>query len=239
MKWRHWAILIALVLVNYIIFSCAFTQLAKQRNAAKHALRTPMPTFESVEQNPIAWIVLPTSTQLPSRTPVTATATEIIVVAVEVTPTVAIVETETPVPATPLPTATPTPATVQHEVQAGETLGGIAKVYNVTVEVIVVANSLSDPDQIGRRPVADHPGYRPSAADAHGGADCRPTHQHTQAQATHTKTDTKAADAPPPPRFPSATSSRARSSGTRWWRPTAPALESRTTASSGMQAAIR
>ena len=147
MKWRHWAILIALVLVNYIIFSCAFTQLAKQRNAARHALRTPMPTFESVEQSPIAWVVLPTSTQLPSRTPITATATEIIVAAVEVTPTIDIVATGTPVPATPLPTATPTPATVQHEVQSGETLGEIAKIYNVTDEDDVVTNSLSDPDQ--------------------------------------------------------------------------------------------
>jgi LysM repeat protein len=148
MKWRYWAILIALVLLNYIIFSCAFTQLAKQRNAARHTLRTPMPTFESVEQNPVAWIVLPTSTQLPSRTPITATATETIVAVAEVTSTVAIPTTETPVPATPLPTATPTPARVQHEVQAGETLGGIANVYNVTVEVLVVANSLSDPDQL-------------------------------------------------------------------------------------------
>jgi LysM repeat protein len=154
MKWRHWAILIALVLLNYIIFSCAFTQLAKQRNAAKHALRTPKPTFESVEQNPVAWIVLPTSTQLPSLTPIIATATEIIVAVAEVTPTAVIVATETAVTATPmptatlLPTATPTPATVQHEVQAGETLGEIAQVYNVTVDVIVVANNLSNADRI-------------------------------------------------------------------------------------------
>ena len=154
MKWRYWAIVIALVLLNYIIFSCAFTQLAKQRNAAKHALRTPMPTFETVEQNPVAWVVLPTSTPLPSRTPITATATEIIVAAAEVTSTIAIVATETPAPATPVPTATPMPtatpttATVQHEVQDGETLGGIAGVYNVTVDLIVAANSLSNPDQI-------------------------------------------------------------------------------------------
>jgi LysM repeat protein len=106
-----------------------------------------MPTFEAVEQNPVAWIVLPTSTPLPSRTPITPTATEIIAT-VEITSTVAIAATETPVPATPLPTATATPATVQHEVQAGETLGGIAQVYNVTVEAIVVANNLSNPDQI-------------------------------------------------------------------------------------------
>jgi LysM repeat protein len=147
MKWRHWSILIALVLVNYLIFSCAFTQLARQRNAAKHALRTPMPTFESVEQKPVAWVVLPTSTLLPSRTPITPTATEIIEAA-EATSTVAIVATETPAPTAPLPTATPTLATVQHEVKAGETLGEIAKVYDVTVEVIVEANGLPDADEI-------------------------------------------------------------------------------------------
>jgi LysM repeat protein len=147
MKWRHWAILIALVLLNYIIFSTAFTQLAKQRDAAKQALRTPMPTFETVEQNPVAWIVLPTCTCLPSRTPIPPTATEIIATA-EMTQTAAITATEAAMPATPQPTATATPTTVQHEVQAGETLGEIAKVYNVTVEAIVAANNLSNPDQI-------------------------------------------------------------------------------------------
>jgi LysM repeat protein len=148
MKWRYWSILIALVLVNYLIFSCAFTQLAKQRNAARLALRTPLPTFESVEQNPVAWIVLPTSTPMPSRTPITPAATDIIMAAARITPTIAILATETAVPATPLPTATSTPVTVQHEVQSGETLGEIAKAYNVTVEAIVEANNLSDPDQI-------------------------------------------------------------------------------------------
>ena len=148
MKRRYWSILIALVLVNYLLFSCAFTQMAKQRNAARLALRTPLPTFEHVEQNPVAWIVLPTSTPMPSRTPITPTATEIIMVAAQITPTVTILATETAVPATPLPTVTPTPATVQHEVQAGETLGEIAKAYNVTVEAIVEANNLSDPDQL-------------------------------------------------------------------------------------------
>ncbi len=140
MKWRQWGILLALVLLNYIIFSTAFTQLAKQRNAAMLDLRTPMPTFESIEENPVAWIILPTCTQLPSRTPVTATATEIVATP-DITPTVAITGTGTPPP-------TATPATVEHEVQAGETLGGIAQAYNVTVETIVTANSLTNPDQI-------------------------------------------------------------------------------------------
>ena len=142
MKWRQWGILIALVLLNYIIFSTAFTQLAKQRNAATLAPRTPMPTFESVGENPVAWMVLPTCTQLPSRTPVTATATATEIVATaEITPTVAITATETPLP-------TATALTVEHEVQDGETLGEIAQAYNTTVESIVTANGLSDPDQI-------------------------------------------------------------------------------------------
>lgn len=145
MKWRQWGILIALALLNYIIFSIAFTQLAKQQNLAVGALRTPMPTFESVDGNPVAWIVLPTCTPLPSRTPITATATEMVVAVAQITSTVALSLTETP---TPLPTVTPTPAMVQHEVQAGETLGGIASLYNVTVDAIVAANNLSDPDQI-------------------------------------------------------------------------------------------
>ena len=146
MKWRHWSILIAVVLVNYLIFSCAFTHLAKQRRAPGHALRTPLPTFESVEQNPVAWIVLPTSTPMPSRTPITPTATETIVPTAEITSTITISATETAASATPLPTVTP--ITVQHEVKEGETLGEIAKAYNVTVEAIVSANNLPNPDRI-------------------------------------------------------------------------------------------
>jgi LysM repeat protein len=126
--------------LNFVIISIAFTELAKQRNPPLSALRTPMPTFESVEQNPTAWIVMPTSTLLPSRTPVPPTAT--------LTPTPEITVTATLTTETAVPVATPTSSTIQHEVQAGETLGEIAALYNVAVEAIVAANNLADPDEI-------------------------------------------------------------------------------------------
>ena len=66
MKWRHWAVLIVLVLLNYIIFSTAFTQLAEQRRPKARPTRTPHPTFESIEPSPVAWMVLPTSTSRPA-----------------------------------------------------------------------------------------------------------------------------------------------------------------------------
>ncbi len=193
MKRRQWGILIALVLLNYIIFSIAFTQLDKQRNPPLASLRTPMPTFDDVEQNPVAWIVLPTCTPLPSRTPVAATATETMVASVEITPTVALA-TETP-----LPTATPTPATVQHEVQAGETLGEIAKLYSVTVQAIVAANNLPDPDQISVGQVLSIPlsGTAPETATAQP-TSIPPTNTPTKPP-THTPTPTSTPSSTPVP----------------------------------------
>jgi LysM repeat protein len=47
---------------------------------------------------------------------------------------------------TPQPTATPTAGAVTHIVIAGETLSGIAQEYNVTVQAIVEANELANPD---------------------------------------------------------------------------------------------
>jgi LysM repeat protein len=56
-------------------------------------------------------------------------------------------------PATPSPTAPPviTPAVPEvryHTVQAGETLWGIADQYGVTVDALVAANELADPDAL-------------------------------------------------------------------------------------------
>lgn len=75
MKWRHWAVLIILLLLNYIIFSTAFTQLARQRRPGPLPPRTPLPTFTLTVANPVAWIVLPTSTTQPSSTPLPPTLT--------------------------------------------------------------------------------------------------------------------------------------------------------------------
>ena len=172
MKWRHWSVLIVLVLLNYIIFSTALTLLAKQRNPGLPSTRTPQPTFTSVEASPVAWIVLPTSTLRPTRVPVTAVPTTAITTTTEITatalPTVAIV-TSVPPSATPvpLPTATPVPpkATVSgesviHVVQRGETLSEIAKEYGVTMQAIMDANGLSNPNHIvtGQKLIIPAPG---------------------------------------------------------------------------------
>lgn len=183
MKWRHWAILIVLLLLNYIIFSTAFTQLAEQRHPLPRPTRTAAPTFETVLANPVAWIVLPTSTPRPTRTPVTSATTESATAMPEMTPAVGdfagtrISPTETPstataqptAPATPTPrppTATPTGEPVVHTVKDGETLSKIAQNYGVTVEAIVEANGLTDPDRIiaGQTLIIPVAGGSPSAA---------------------------------------------------------------------------
>jgi len=77
-----------------------------------------------------------TATAVPTHTP-TATATP--------TP----VPTATPTPtatATPTPTATPLPVT--YTVQAGDTLSKMAKDYGVSVEALVAANNIENPNVI-------------------------------------------------------------------------------------------
>ena len=60
--------------------------------------------------------------------------------------------TQPPAPtATTAPVATETPATggqQEYVVQEGDTLGGIAEQFGVTVDAIVQANSITDPDLI-------------------------------------------------------------------------------------------
>jgi len=183
MKWRHWAILIVLLLLNYIIFSTAFNQLAEQRRPLPRPTRTPAPTFETVASKPVAWIVLPTSTPHPTRTPVTPTIAESAPAPPEMTPTaqaiatITLSPTELPPTATAQPTATPTPTPrpptatptiepVVHTVKDGETLSKIAQNYGVTVEAIMEANGLTDPDRIitGQTLIIPYPGGSPPAA---------------------------------------------------------------------------
>ena len=156
MKWRHWSILIILVLLNYIIFSTAFTQLAKQRRSGTDATRTPQPTFDQIEASPVAWIVLPTSTSLPTRTPVTPSPvpsfTPVVEIAATLPPSTPVESAATvapPATATPIPpTATEEAAALVHVIQSGETLGEIAADYEVPVQAIVHANSLANPNSI-------------------------------------------------------------------------------------------
>jgi LysM repeat protein len=164
MKWRHWAVLIVLVLLNYIIFSTAFSQLAEQRRPGAAPTRTPQPTFDSIESGPVAWIVIPTNTPLSSgiapAEPDSVAPTDA-AIAEEPAPTetlpptataTAVADTPTPTPLPP-PTDTPLPPTatevsVLYTVQEGDTLGLIATRFGVTIEAIVAANGLASADLI-------------------------------------------------------------------------------------------
>ncbi len=156
-KWRYWAMVIVLVLLNYIIFSTALTLLFRQQQPQARSTRTPLPTFTQVTAGPVAWIVAPTNTPLPPWSPGSPTPlppapappTEPVTSGPPPTsppPTATTLPTAT---ATPLPpTATPTGATVTHTVKRGETLSGIAKEYGVPMQSIVAANDLDDPNHI-------------------------------------------------------------------------------------------
>lgn len=59
-----------------------------------------------------------------------------------------------PYPGMPLPTATPLPADIRpgtlinYVVKAGDSLGGIANLFNSTIEAIITENSISDPNAL-------------------------------------------------------------------------------------------
>lgn len=169
MKWRHWSILIVLVLLNYIIFSSAFTQLVEQRKPKVGPTRTPQPTFVSMEPKAVSWVVLPTCTaqatltpRPPASTPTPTpgeviTQTEGLIAAEEVTEA----PTATPLPSdTPAPTATPTAEPITHIVKRGEYLSGIAKEYGVSLQAITDANEIVNPNLIitGQRLIIPSPG---------------------------------------------------------------------------------
>ncbi len=172
MKWRHWSILIVLVLLNYIIFSTALNQLARQQRPTERPTRTPWPTFERIEATPIAWIVRPTSTPQPTRPIVTPSPTAAPIVeepTAPVEPSAENTSTEpTPAPTnSPPPTPSPLPPTatatgdlVVHTVQRGETLSEIAKQYGVSVQAIVAVNGLDNPNLIitGQKLIIPAPG---------------------------------------------------------------------------------
>lgn len=63
-------------------------------------------------------------------------------------PTATVSPTALPPTATPTATPTPTPTPLIHEVQSGDTLTEIANRYGVSMEALIDANNLSDPDRL-------------------------------------------------------------------------------------------
>jgi len=172
MKWRHWSVLIVLLLLNYVIFSTAFTQLARQRLPQPRAVRTLRPTFAVTEPNPVAWRVLPTSTTRPSPTPITpsptptASLTPTLTLTLEGTVTTATeaVPTAQPTDTALPPTSTPPAESVLHTVKRGESLSEIARAYGVTLQAIVEANDIDNPNRIvtGQKLIIPSPKQTPT-----------------------------------------------------------------------------
>ncbi len=91
MSRRHWALVVVLVLINYIVFASLISVVFGGRRAASsHVTRTPLPTFSPMP-SPTPIVVVPTDTPVP-----TDTATPL--------------PADTPTPAPTAPAATPTPA---------------------------------------------------------------------------------------------------------------------------------
>jgi LysM repeat protein len=172
MKRSAWKILVVLILVSYVItVGLAWPEggpgsPSATRGAPSSATRTPRPTFTAVEPAAVAARVLPTHTSPPTSgaepqgevwtpvPPATETATTL------PTPAERSTATETPrapqvlgsATDLPQPTATPTPTPTAtaliHIVKAGENLSTIAARYGTTVDAIVAANKLRNPDLI-------------------------------------------------------------------------------------------
>lgn len=92
-------------------------------------------------------IVGPTATLPAESVPSMPTETPLLVLPTP-TPPLSPVQPPTPVPVAPQPTPAPPAETVTHVVQPGETLFRIAMRYGTTVEAIVRANQLINPDFI-------------------------------------------------------------------------------------------
>lgn len=85
---------------------------------------------EGADPTPTQEILLPTA----FATPTTAFTRPIVVTTLP--------------PPTPRTTITPTPRQTRHTVQRGDTLFRIAQQYGVTVDAIIAANELTNPDRL-------------------------------------------------------------------------------------------
>jgi LysM repeat protein len=171
MKWRRWQILTIYILLLYHVFRAMLTwpvpepsptptpspTVAATRQVSPASVSATLPTMPAATptptpaptetpREPTAVPSTPTSpatatsspTSLPSPTP-TSTHTAI--------PAPTHAPTATPAP-THTPTATATAEAITHTVESGEILSSIARKYNVTVEAIVEANELANPDSL-------------------------------------------------------------------------------------------
>ncbi len=143
MKWRDWQLLIIMVLLFYLAVTITLGLMRRPSSTTKDTpapSQTLRPTFESRATATVTSTAPPATTVPETSTPVPpATRTAI----APPSPTIA------PTPTTsPEPSATPTVGTINHKVQKGENLIGIAERYGTTVQAIVRANGLANADVI-------------------------------------------------------------------------------------------
>ena len=128
---REIALIVLLLLINYLIFSRLGLMILSGQQPTPTTTRTPKPTFTPSE------LVAATPTFPPESLPTTEAASA-----------------SSPAPITPEPTAAaeaapaPSPTPITHVVQAGESLSEIARIYGTTVEAIVQANQLQNANVI-------------------------------------------------------------------------------------------
>ncbi len=166
MKQKSWQIPVLFFVLLYHVLRAAVAWAPEQPDAgpAPSPVASATPTAQyTPASRPVAWVVLPTNTPAPATVviedmAVSATGEQTDYPRPEVTaalepspsrqtPATRPMTTELPLPTfSPEPTSTPQASAVSHIVQSGDTLSGIAKQYGVSVQAIVVANGITNPD---------------------------------------------------------------------------------------------
>jgi LysM repeat protein len=160
MKYSAWKIVVVLILVSYITAlglsgSRRGDELSRSaRQGPAPATRTPRPTFTAVPPESLVAGAFPTHTPPPDWTQAPSATAEATIepslddrCSAAESAAVLVTATDTPQP-TPTSTATATATPMTHAVRAGENLTVIAARYGTTVDAIVTANGLLNPDRI-------------------------------------------------------------------------------------------
>ncbi len=131
-------VVITAVFFGYVLLLAPGPEPVASEDVVPVVLTMPAPTEVTSPPAEVPAVATATPPATPTRT-VAPTSTP--------TPTPTQILTSTPTAETPTATITPEPA-VRHTVAAGEVLSAIAAQYGVTVDAIMEANELADPNRL-------------------------------------------------------------------------------------------